>query len=308
MARQVERPNRAEPRVRYQKVIVTGGNGRLGHYVVDNLNGRCDLTVLDRVARETPGVGFIDADITDYEALKRAFAGQDAVVHLAAIPNPRTAPADVTFRVNVQGTFAVLQAAEDCGVKRVVVASSDAALGLQYHPPGWSAQYLPVDEDHPLRPIDFYSLSKECTEAICRSYAHRGKVEVIAIRPCHIVFPPEYPELEARGADVHNYHLWAYVAPEDVAQGFRLALDARDGRYGAYFISAPGGLNTRPTLDMYREHYGALPEIRKPEVFAKNPTASILDPSRARDALGYEPKVHWRDMVAKREAAKDAEP
>ena len=82
----------------------------------------------------------------------------------------------------MQGTWAVLQAAEDCGVRRVVVASSDAALGLHYNPPGWGPQYLPIDEDHPLRPIDFYSLSKECTESICRSYANRGKVEVIAIR------------------------------------------------------------------------------------------------------------------------------
>ena len=123
--------------VRYQKIVVTGGMGRLGRYVTENLRQRCDLTILDRVPVDVAGVRSIEGDITDYEALKRNFAGQEAVVHLAAIPNPRTAPADVTFRINVQGTWAVLQAAEDCGVRRVIVASSDATLGLHYNPPGW---------------------------------------------------------------------------------------------------------------------------------------------------------------------------
>lgn len=290
--------------MRYQKIVVTGGAGRLGRYVAETLRGRCDLTVLDRIPVPGPDIHSVEADVTDYNALKNAFTGQDAVVHLAAIPNPRTAPPDVTFQINVQGSWAVLQAAEDCGVKRVIVASSDAALGLHYNPPGWGPQYLPIDEDHPLRPVEFYSLSKECTESICRSYANRGKVEVIIIRPTHIVFPPEFPELEARGADVQNYHLWTYVAPEDVADGFRCALDTPDGGHAAYFLTANDGLNTAPTLDLLRERYGALPPVRNGAYFERNPCASLLDGGRARDRLGFEPKIDWRAMVTIREAAK----
>lgn len=296
--------HKARGNVRYQKIVVTGGAGRLGRYVTQNLALRCDLTVLDRISAGVAGVRSLETDITDYEALKRDLAGQDAVVHLAAIPNPRTAPADVTFRINVQGTWAVLQAAEDCGVRRVIVASSDATLGLHYNPPGWRPQYLPIDEDHPLRPIDFYSLSKECTESICRSYSNRGKLEVIAIRPTHIVFPPEYPELESRGADVQNYHLWTYVAPEDVAESFRCALDTADGRYRAYFITASDGLNTRPTLELLRERYGEVPPIRDAGYFEKDSTAAILDSERARKHLGFEASLSWRDMVALRDAPK----
>jgi len=291
--------------VRYENVVLTGGHGRLGRTVAETLRTRCDLTILDRAAGELAGARTLRGDVTDYAALRQAFAGQDAVVHLAAIPNPRTAPPDVTFKINVQGTWAVFQAAEDCGVKRVVVASSDAALGLHYNPPGWGPQYLPIDEEHPLRPIDFYSLSKECTESICRSYANRGKVEAIAIRPTHIVFPPEFPELEARGADVQNYHLWTYVAPEDVAEAFRLALDTADGRYAAYFIAAADGLNTRPTLDLLRERYGKLPPIRDAAYFERNPCAAILDTGRARDRLGFEAKIDWRAMIARRDQPKE---
>ena len=138
--------------------------------------------------------------------------------------------------------------------------------------------------------------------SICRSYANRGKVEVIAIRPTHIVFPPEYPELEARGADVQNYHLWTYVAPEDVAESFRCALDTADGPYGAYFITASDGLNTRPTLELLRERYGAVPPLRDVSYFEKNPTAAILDGARARSHLGFEAKINWRDMAELRDA------
>src|SRR6266536_2067679 len=250
--------------MQFEKIVCTGGSGRLGSYVTKDLSERCALTVLDIKAPQNAAIKHVDARVTDFAALKRAFAGQDAVVHLAAIPNPRTAPADETFHTNVQGTWRVLQAAEETGVRRVVVASSDAALGLHYNPPDWEPQYLPIDEDHPLRPIEFYSLSKEVTESICRSYANRGKLEVLAIRPTHIVFPHEYPELEARGAD---------------------------------------GQNTRPTLDMLRERYGKLPEVRNPGYFRANPLASVLDITRAREVLGFEPTSDWRRMFAAAKAA-----
>ncbi len=284
--------------MRFDRVLCTGGSGRLGRYVTDDLRGRCDLTVLDLRPPHAEDVRYVEASVLDFAALRRAFAGQDAVVHLAAVPNPRTAPADVTFHTNVQGTWNVLQAAEDAGVRRVVVASSDAALGLHYNPPGYGPRYLPIDEDHPLRPVEFYSLSKEVTETMCRSYANRGRLEVLAIRPTHIVFPPEYPELRARGADVQNYHLWTYVAPEDVAQGFRRALDVAEARYQAFFISAADGLNTRPTLEMLRERYGSLPPLRNAAYFERDPLASLLDIARARDVLGFEPTIGWRAMAA----------
>ncbi|MGE0725923.1 MAG: NAD-dependent epimerase/dehydratase family protein, partial [Alphaproteobacteria bacterium] len=160
----------AEGRVGLRRIVVTGGSGRLGGYILDRLADRT-VTVAD-IRPPNRDIDYRKADIEDHAAMARTFAGAEAVIHLAAIPNPRTAPAEVTFRVNVQGTWSVLQAAEDAGVKRVVVASSDAILGLSYNPPDWKPQYLPIDEDHPIRPTEFYSLSKEATESICRSYAH----------------------------------------------------------------------------------------------------------------------------------------
>lgn len=281
----------------YEKVVCTGGAGVLGSVFVDQMKDRAQVRVVDTKA-PAPGVDYVEASILDYAALKQAFTGADAVVHLAAVSNPRITSQETTFHVNVQGTWAVLQAAEDAGVKRVVVASSDATTGLLYNPPGWAPQFLPIDETHPLRPIEAYSLSKEVTEAIARSYANRGKLDVLVIRPTHIMFPDEYPVIRQKGADVSNYHLWTYVSPQDVSQGFRLALEAKGVRHDTFFITAADGLNERPTLELLRERYGTVPPLRDADRFEKLPTASIFSTRHAQDVLGYQPTSNWRDMVA----------
>ncbi len=284
----------------FDNILVTGGAGRLGRHVCNRIAAKRHVTSLDRhIAAEDDLLATtkqVVGDITDYQALRQQFEGHDAICHLAAIPNPRTAPADVTFNTNVNGAYAVMQAAEDAGVKRIVVASSDSVFGLSYNPPDWPPQYLPVDEDHPVRPTEFYSLSKYVTETIAQSFAARGKLEVMVIRPVHIVFPPEYPELEGRGADVENYHFWTFVAPEDVAQAFDLALDAGYQGYEVFTISGGEGLNQRPTLELARERWGDI-EIRRPDVFKNNPYASVIDITRARTRLGYAPEITWRDMI-----------
>lgn len=280
------------------RIAITGGSGRLGRFVIEELKGRAALTVVD--IEEPDGlldVGFIKTSALDFDALSEAFAGHDAVIHLAAIPNPRTATASVTFNVNVQGTFNVLNAAESVGVKRVAVASSDSALGLNYNPENWGIQYLPVDEDHPLQPCEFYGLSKEITEAICLRYKQRGHLEVSVLRPTHIVFEPEYPELAERGADVNNYHYWCYVHPADVATAFRLVLERDQMPYGPFFISAADTLSDQPTLDMLRARLGKLPPVRNAALYAVHPRASILDISRARTELGFEPRYDKRSMT-----------
>ena len=80
--------------------------------------------------------------------------------------------------------------------------------------------------------------------------------------------------------------------------GGTLVLALREVRYDTFFISAPDGLNTRPTLDLVRERYGFLPEIRRPEVYERLPTASVLDGSKASALLGFAPSRDWRQMLA----------
>ena len=83
------------------KVICTGGAGRLGQHVARRLAPKCKVTIVDRVRpadADLAEIPFVEADIRELDALRAAFEGHDSLVHLAAIPNPRTAPPEVTFQ------------------------------------------------------------------------------------------------------------------------------------------------------------------------------------------------------------------
>ena len=221
--------------MRFDSVLVTGGAGRLGRYVVAELTGHCRVSVLDRAA----GVDF-PADVLDLDAVARALPGHDAVVHLAAIDVSVPAPPERLFDVNVRGTWNVLQAAHQAGVRRAVVCSSVAATGIDS--PGTAPLYLPIDEAHPLRPTHPYGLSKEVDEAIARSFARRGGMEVIILRPAWVMFPeilrnvldelagllpPAGPVTAADTAERAREPLpllRSWVDPVDAARAFRLAL------------------------------------------------------------------------------------
>jgi nucleoside-diphosphate-sugar epimerase len=166
------------------RILVTGGLGKLGSWVVKELIDRSDgrqaheVTVLDQAPvapnRALPGVCYLTGDIEDLGQVMGAAAGMDAIAHLAAVRNPRFTTSDVTFRINAMGTFNVHEAAFRLGVRRVVSAGSQDILGWGYRDVDFEPDYLPVDEDHPVRPQDPYGLSKETGEAIARSYARKG--------------------------------------------------------------------------------------------------------------------------------------
>ncbi|MBH68422.1 MAG: hypothetical protein CMM58_08720 [Rhodospirillaceae bacterium] len=287
----------------YEKVAVTGGLGLLGSHVMRRLSKSIAATSIDikepQISDE-PIYKHVKASITNFEEIKAALKGHDAVIHLAAIPNPRETDMETTFNVNVQGAWTVLQAAEEVGIRRVVVASSDSVFGFSYNPPDWPPQFLPVDESHPTRPTEVYSLSKKVTEAIAESYAARGKMEIIVIRPCHIIFPRGYSEITTRGRDIQNYHFWAWIDPEDVAQAFELAaLSPEYKGYQIYTVAAEEGLNEQPTLELAKQRWGKLPVIRQPEVYQKNLTASVLDTAKIREHLGFEASVNLKLLKQK---------
>ena len=292
----------------YEKIAVTGGCGLLGNHIVTLLTNDATVTSIDvkeSTSNELSSIKYINASITNFEQMKNALRGNDALIHLAAIPNPRETSLEQTFNTNVQGAWTVLQAAEEVGIRRVVIASSDSVFGLSYNPPDWKPHFLPVDETHLTRPTEVYSLSKKVTETIAESFAARKKMDVISIRPCHIIFPRGYGEITKRGQDINNYHFWAWVDPEDVAQAFQLAINSPhyDG-YEVFTVAAEDGLNEAPTLEVAQKRWGNDIEIRKPSIFKSNQFASILDTTKIKERLGYKPKISLEKLKSKAKAYK----
>lgn len=293
------------------KVLITGAAGLLGGYVVRELSQGYTLSGLDLNAGDAEITWHV-GDINDMALLRRAVAGQDAVIHIAAIPNIWAADSETIMETNVQATYKLMLAAEEAGVSRVVLCSSDSAVGFTVRdgamiPPA----YVPIDEEHPLNPTDPYGLSKALGEEIGRSFSQRGKLSVVALRPMFIAFPEMYGELRARAASPSTYAgpqaggpsaagggvCWNHVDPRDVARAFRRAVELNTREFEAFFVSADTTLATEPTLDRLEVFLGHLPEVRDADLFARSPHAPLFDQTRARERLGFQPQHNARSVV-----------
>src|SRR4051794_39173964 len=104
------------------KVLITGGAGLIGKATAERLVSKgWDVRAVGlETGVEIPGAEYVTCDILDYDALREQMRGCDAVIHLAAIPTPKLAPAVNVFEVNVSGTFKVFEAAASLGIRRVV--------------------------------------------------------------------------------------------------------------------------------------------------------------------------------------------
>jgi nucleoside-diphosphate-sugar epimerase len=297
--------------MQFEKVLVTGAGGLLGGYVVNELRGRARVSGLD-ITPSKGEIPFTRGSIEDPAAVSKACQGQDAVIHIAARPNIWSGTGTEIMGTNVVGTWNVLQAAEEAGVKRIVLTSSDSVFGYTVMsgamiPP----DYLPVDSDHPLRATDPYALSKVLCEQMGRSFSLRGKMEVLVIRPVYVLYPEFECEVKARAANPTGYKgpeaggrqpagggpMWHYVDPRDLARAFRLALEVKNPRFGAYVISARSTLAPEPTVERLARIMGRQIPVRKPEVYSANPFASLYDLAPARDDLGFAAEHDLRSLL-----------
>src|SRR4029079_17925171 len=199
---------------------------KVGRFVVQELvNSAHEVTVFDRVpGPERGAVRYLVGDIQDLGEVMEAMHGADAVIHLAAIHNPNIATATVTYQTNVVGTFNVHHAAFRLGIKRVVSASSNAIVGWSYSD-NFVPDYLPIDENHPLRPQDPYGLSKEIGETVARSYALKG-LQTVSLRPSGVVTPEDREEFRmAGGRKPSGFQAYSYIDARDLAVAFRLAVE-----------------------------------------------------------------------------------
>ena len=143
-------------------IVVTGAAGRLGRLVADRLvsDGQ-DVVGTDRVPADSPGFRFVLGDLSDADTASKVIRGADAVIHMGAIPGPRSAEPYKTFENNVRSTFNVMMAAAEHRVRRVVFSSSAFGMGWAHDPSAFVPLYLPLDEDHPMMPFEAYGLSKQ---------------------------------------------------------------------------------------------------------------------------------------------------
>lgn len=278
------------------RVLITGGNGRLGKWVARELRDHgYEVVSVDRhlPAVSEPGVHFRHVEMGDLGQVIGAASDCDALIHLAAIPNPYAHPDEVVFLNNVGATYNALQAAMTVAIERALIASSASAYGMAWARPTFPPLYAPLDEEHPFIVRDPYALSKETDERTAEMFARRCGMTVLAYR-LHWIAEPGEARRRATApdnrAEQDATNLWGYVDVRDAARAFRLGLEADVTGFAAFNITASDTLRPEPTEELIRT---LLPttEIRGP----LPGNASAWSTARARELLGYIPAHSWQD-------------
>ncbi len=299
-----------------RRVLVTGAAGFIGSHLVDALLERGDeVRALDNLStgrRENlraaaDRIEFIEASLTDAAAVERACAGVEVIFHEAALPSVPRSVLDPrsSHDSNVEGTFALLEAARAAGVRRVVYAASSSAYGNQ---PGF-----PRVETMRPQPISPYAVQKLVGELYLASYAQVYGMETVALRYFNIFGPRQAADSPYSGViakfagallggqapmifgDGEQGRDFTYVS--NAVDANLLAADAAAERVsGRVFNVATGVRHTlNQTWRTLAQLAGCTLQAQHGPERAGDVRDSLASIDAARHAFGYEPRVDFEE-------------
>lgn len=227
-------------------------------------------------------------DATDPAVAREAVRDVDAVIHLAAIPNPVDGTAKEVFVGNSAATFVILEEAAQLGVRRAAFASSFSVTGLPWADQLLHPGYLPIDEQLPLQITDPYALSKQTDEAIGAMMAARYGMTAVALR---YPFMASAEVIAARHRQLAEdpaggaKDLWTYLDVRDAAEAAWLAITRPFTGFQVVFVAAPNIVAPQPTEELLAKFHPGV-ERRGGARFADRDVP--LDLTLSRGLLGFE--------------------
>ena len=295
------------------KYLVTGGAGFIGSHVVEALLARGEaVRIVDNFSsgrqENLPLEGSFDllvGDLADEGVARRAIEGCDVVIHLAAIASVPRSVSDplASHRANVDATLQVLIAARDAGVSRLVFAGSSAVYG--------DAPELPKREDHRPRPLSPYALNKLIGEQYCEVFTRLYGLPTVTTRFFNVYGPRQDPgspysgvislfidaALEGRRPTVYGdggqTRDFTYV--EDVVAGVLRCCEAPEVSGAVMNIATGSRVSLLEVLDTLAD----LTDRAIDPIFMPPRDGDIRDSqadiSLARERLGFDPKVSFRE-------------
>jgi UDP-glucose 4-epimerase len=280
-----------------RRVLVTGGSGFIGRHVVSSLTADgAQVRVVDLQPHPDPAVDIVVGDIADPDVLGRAFEGGfDSIVHLAAVTSVLRSvqQPELTFRTNVVGTNALLEAGRAAGVTSLAFASTNAVTGPMKAPR--------ISEAATLEPLTPYGSTKAAGEMLMSAYTASYGMRCACIRLTNVYGPGMQAkdsivarlmrcirlgttfEVYGDGTQVRDY-----VHAFDVVAAMRLGLTSEQWA-GPTVIGAGSSLSVLEVIAAVRRVSGAEIDVRHGPAKPGEMPAVIVDTSQAR-AAGWIPR------------------
>ena len=292
------------------RVMFTGGSGKAGRHVVDYLvEHGYQVLNLDAKPLDNPKVRTLITDITDSGQVFNALSSYmglhefdpslrpqqvDAVVHFAAIPRVMVTTDNEVFRINALGTYNVIEAAVKLGIRKTVIASSETTYGLVFANEPKDPDYLPLDEEYDVDPMDSYALSKVVNERTARAFALRSGYDIYALRIGNVIEPHEYANFPKffRDPGFRKRITWSYIDARDLGEMVRLCLEKDGLGFQIFNVANDDCSSDLPTAELVKRFY---PRVKVKAKLGKYET--LLSNRKAREMLGFQPQHSWRKYV-----------
>ncbi|SOC86005.1 Nucleoside-diphosphate-sugar epimerase [Ensifer adhaerens] len=293
-----------------KRILFTGGSGKAGRHVIPWLIAKgYEVHNIDLVPLNVPGVTNLTVDITDLGEVFNALtmhrdfpdleSGKgvqpfDAVVHFAAVPRILIRPDNETYRVNVMGTYNVIEASVKLGIRKVIIASSETTYGICFAEGERDPHYLPFDEDYDVNPMDSYGLSKVINEKTARAFSERTGADIYALRIGNVIEPHEYgrfPDFVAH-PETRLRNAWCYIDARDLGQIVHLCIE-KDGLGYQVFNATNDTVTTDlSTAELAQRFFPNVPLKWQPEG-----DEAMISNRKIREVLGFREEHNWRKYV-----------
>lgn len=295
-----------------KRVIVTGGSGLAGKWVVKDLvEHGYEVLNLDRVPMAQRTARTLIADITDAGQVFNALASStaavefaedlepkpiDAIVHLAAIPRIMITTDNEVYRINVMGTYNILDAASKLGIRKVIVASSETTYGVVFAHRHRDPEYFPLDEAYPVNPMDSYATSKVVNEVTAKAFQTRTGSDIYCFRIGNVLEPDDYAKFATwlKDPGLRKRIAWSYIDGRDLAQACRLAIEKDGLGFEIMNIAADDVSSDVPTQTLLERYYPGVPVKKTLGEFE-----TLLSNEKLKRLLGWRQQHYWRDEAAR---------
>lgn len=285
-----------------RRVVVTGGSGYIGSFLVKRLREEgFEVLNLDQARPSERDVPWVYIDLRDRQAVQAQLEGFDAVCHLGEIPNVSARrPGNDVFAHNCAVASTVLQSAVDIGIRKIVYTSTCQVYGI------WGAHgrtpplplRWPMDEDQPVCPLNAYAAGKVAAEHYAAMLcASEPGVSIVSLRFPWVLtreIDDWIHERVERSSAGRFSEMGTYLHIDDAVEGYLAALRSDRVGYRVYHLVADDVMTLLPVREAMARGHPHFPPM--PEDWPEH--RSPVSTERARRELGWTPRFRILDLHA----------